>query len=282
MRNGRRDIWGKMLFVSLIILCATSGTSSIQAAEGCKIEINSNPPLPITPGKPIKVDTSSLKNILKNPAFASQSGWSFNDRARGTITLDTNVFHSAPCSVRIEKPENPGYSDIGQSFQVQPNTCYYAECYVKANIAKERKRKGVMLYIGLARGAGGKSINITLQTLEKTSDDWIKLCGVFQTPADVKSASFWPLFDTVGTTWIDDCFLSLISATITYRIDCPEIKRVKLLNEDEKVMADSGVLEKGKSHYENTQSGLALDDIYTVEVSAHDGKTYGKCYPEEW
>jgi len=260
------------------------GASGLYAQDtACKIEIVSNPRLPIEPGKEIAIDTSGLTNLLRNATFQDATGWGLNDRGRGTVSLDETVFHSAPYSVKVAKPANPQYSDVSQGLGLEPETTYYVECYARAEISEGRSRKGAKLYVSLLRreeGKAGRAVYITLQTLKVTTNDWVKLAGVFQTPSGTKSGQLWGLFDRTGVAWFDDFLLCPLSATLTVTVACPDIKQVRLLNEDEEVLDDSGILAKGTDRCKRTKAGLALDEFYTVDVATHGGEVFRREYPE--
>ena len=255
-KNKRRNLCHSLVLAGkILLLCVALGVANLQAEEkSCEIKIISNPRLPIEPGGKIEVDTSTLKNIVINPTFMDKSGWSLGDKGSGTVTLDDKVFRSSPYSVRNERPVDGAYGYVNQDISglLLPNTAYYAECYIRTNITGEGYKRGALLNVNLVHGEEEKVSYNPLQRVGHTTNDWTKVCGLFQTHSDLRAGGLWGIFNTTGTAWFDDFFLAPLYATITYTIDCPNIKQVKLLNEDGEILAVSGVLKEGINHYEHT------------------------------
>ena len=157
------------------------------------------------------------KSLLKNGSFETLEGW-FNYSRRGEIGIDTNVFFSAPSSLRISStdcsPRVPGVDTFCrvaavQGVRLKPSTKYRLSGFLKLENVKPAELEGGADFLV---GAVNKAYPIGKDPCG--TRDWHRFAYEFTTPATLNSLQqsfIGPrLIYASGTAWIDDIRLDEI------------------------------------------------------------------------
>jgi len=144
-------------------------------------------------------------NLLDNPTFErhrddSPSGWRWEaGKAKGTLSVDTQVARSGKASVRITNPsaKKPHvYGSLAQTVTVAPNRKYTFSCYVKADNA------------GAAWIGGGKEWKYRVPLPRDTKGKWQRVSHSFTTAGAETSFTLRVISESkTDGIWLDDCQL---------------------------------------------------------------------------
>ena len=156
------------------------------------------------------------ESLLKNGSFETLDGW-YNYSQNGTIAADTNVFFSAPSSLRISSDDTSSY-DVGpfcrvaavQGVKLKPGTRYRLSGFLKLKDVKPVDSFGGADFL-----AGNRAYPSDKDPYG--TRDWHRFAYEFTTPADLdatKAIHIGPrLIFASGTAWIDDIRLDEMDET---------------------------------------------------------------------
>jgi hypothetical protein len=128
----------------------------------------------------------------------------------------------------------------------------------------------------------GTSSYIVAPTFPKVGHDWLKVTTVATCKKDVTLISLYGglYYDQDGEAYFDDLFVGIGKAKVTYKVECPNLKGVKLYSEEDGLIKDSGALSAGTAAYDGGTVEAKLFDRFCVEAVDAAGKMYREYYPK--
>lgn len=244
------------------------------AAAQCQITITSDPPLP-------------AENLLKNPGFEDgDQPWLRQDAADEDGVTEEEK-HSGASSYKLVGKKGASKSfrqGRGGGNQLDPPVSAGTEITIRAWSKAvgpdfEGGGYGLSAQVSYADGTSGY---IPAPVFNKAPHGWVKATARHALAKDLRWIDWIHggcYYDQTGTAYFDDLFVGIGKAKLSYRVECPALKRVKLYSEDFGLLHDSGP-RADTGRFEHSLA-VSLDDRFYVQVQDANGRTWGERYPKE-
>ena len=241
----------------------------------CTITMTSDPALP-------------GENLVKNPGFEEGTKYWGGKHAEGSQGVTDEEVHSGTQSYKIvgdpETNKNFYQSYLGGRELETPipaGTEIVISAWSKArDVNYEGGSYGTAVRVTYA---DDKLSYIPAPAWPKGRHDWLQVTKRVALKKDVKTILTLYggcYYKQEGVAWFDDFFVGVGKSKLSVKVECPNIKRVKLYSLEQGLIKDSGDLPKGSGTHEFAED-VQLLDVYLVEVTDHAGKTYRKHHPED-
>lgn len=147
--------------------------------------------------------STDSNSLVQDGAMNDPAPWEryLNAKNSGQVELDTEVFVSAPSSLRIANSSTGQYTGVRQIVEVIPGKQYLFRCKIRTEdiVAGEKKGFGPRVLI-----QSGDSDNLVLsKDMGEGSREWTEFEQPF-VPASEQIRIFLYLHHRSGTVWFDD------------------------------------------------------------------------------
>ena len=245
----------------------------------------------------------TAENMIANPGFEDgKSPWILFNTGEEDGVTDAES-HSGNYSLKfvgekITKDEKEvakhkgarqhpaGYKEFDPP--IPANTPYVISGWLKLENPYYEGRKGipglsaVVTYAVKDENGKDKWSYIPSPTWTRTTRGWTK--GVMRAKRDMPIKRLTWLYvcyyNQEGTAYFDDIYFGFGTAKLSLKVDCPDIKQVKLYGEEMGLVKAGKELPKGTNTHSDTVE-VQIRERYVVEVTDHAGKKYAERYPKE-
>jgi hypothetical protein len=261
--------------VSKIVIGAGLFLFPMLAAAECKVTVTSVPAMPVA-------------NLIQNPGF--ENGIKPWDAF--AVTLKDGVIsteaHSGRHSYKLvgQKGVNKGIRQVHpgpQEFKpaIPAGTPITISAWCKT-VGTDAEGGGCDLS-GNVTYSDGTSSYITAPSFPKVPHDWARSTVVYVLNKDMKwiDQIYGGLYyDQAGEAYFDDIFMAVGKLKLSYKVECPGIRSVRVYSEEQGLLKDSGVLAKDTNAYDGSLESPVLLDRFVVQVEDVAGNVYRERYPK--
>ena len=265
--------------VSIIAVLWTSALVST-AIPADAITITATPALPV-------------QNLVHNAGFEERSEFPARDR---TVTSAPfwQLYRAEDTECVTDEESHTGrysYKFVGNTELSK----FIRQRDAGKGILKEPLKKGTEIILSAwskSTGANpkGKSYGLSTQihgkwlggpSFKKSEHDWQYAEDVIALPAEKTHSVriYIAYYNQTGIAYFDDVFLGLNKTKLTLKAALPNLKRVTVIDDQDKQVFDSDVLPENTNTFEKTID-VRTRRIYTVKIEDTQGNTCTRRYPE--